>query len=401
LADIIEPAYLIGGAQLLASVGAVVCGASKSLSIGCFGRFLVGLGCGPTYVPVCRCILNWFPLKLYPHMSGVLLAFGGAGAIAAQGPLALLAKAIGWRWCFFGVGGVGAILSIICLIFTRGNPVVYGYPPVNKDLARIDTGLTCKDRFHMLISNFKVVIKFKFFWIIVVYCMFCNGPYFDVTGMWVAPWLQDLFGFSTQASGNVAIALSIGLISGSLLIPPVSSLVHSRKWVIFACTCTAFIVSLCFLLIEPSKLNYAALYAMLILFGGTTNSMTAVAYPLVREYYHPAVAATSVGCVNIFTFLSSAIFQTLTSEIIKNYGFQDHSDSAYTAKGYKIALWLVCVIAFAIATIAIGLAKDTVFAKSQADDTEEEVHEDVEHHVDETAPHGHEKEECGSDLGEL
>jgi hypothetical protein len=114
------------------------------------------------------------------------------------------------------------------------------------------------------------------------------------------------------------------------------------------------------------------------------------------------VAATSVGCVNIFTFLSSAIFQTVTSESIKNYGFQENSTTAYALMGYKISLWLVATIAFGIAIIAIGLAKDTVFAKKGAsDDVEEDGHEDVERQEDETTRRDQEKEECGSDLGEL
>ena len=402
LSDIVEPAFVIGGSQLLAAVGACICGASNGMGVGCFGRFLVGLGCGPTYVPVCRCILNWFPLRFYPHMVGLLLAIGGVGGIIAQGPLATIAEALGWRAAFYIVGGIGGFLSILCLIFVRGNPTAHGYPPVNKDLATVDVELTCKDRMKLLWQNFKKVVRYKWFWVVVIYCIFSSGPYFDISGLWASPYLQDVFGMDTQKSGDAVISLSIGLIVGSLAIPPISSAVHTRKWVLCATCSVAFAVSLSFLLVSHEKINYVALYFMFIFIGMTTNSMTSVAYPLVREYYHPAVAGTAVGCANIFTFLSSAVYQTISSEIIKRFGFQEGSTTKYTVEGYKWGLWLVCTISFGIAAVVIAITRDTRFTKDGKEEGESE--EEEPEHEDKEKAHKEEedeKEKYGSDLGEL
>lgn len=403
LSDIIEPAFIIGGGQLVAAIGAIICGASKSLEVGCVGRFLVGLGCGPTYVPVCRCLLNWFPLKMYATMTGLLLAIGAVGGIIASGPLASLIETMHWSYAFYGVGAIGAVVSICVLIFVRGNPTANGYPPVNEDLAEVGAEIPCKERMNTLVENLKKVVSYGWFWVVVLYCIFSSGPYFDISGLWAAPWLQDVFGESKAQSGTTCISLSIGLIAGSLLIPPLSSALHTRKWAL-CITCTvAFVVSLLFTTLDPAKISYGARYVMLIFLGATTNSMTSVAYPLVREYYHPAVAGTAVGCANIFTFLSSAVYQTVSSNIIEGYGYQKDETGAvtskYTPEGYKNGLWLFCTISFALGAVVIAFTKDANFAK-KADDGEVEdgpAPAELPGNEDEME----DKDNYGSDLGEL
>jgi sugar phosphate permease len=59
-------------------------------------------------------------------MSGLLLALSSVGGMIGQTPLAVLAEARGWRWCFYGIGIIGGALSLICLFFARGNPVARG-----------------------------------------------------------------------------------------------------------------------------------------------------------------------------------------------------------------------------------------------------------------------------------
>ncbi|OHT08087.1 transporter [Tritrichomonas foetus] len=384
-ADIIEPSFVIGFSQLLAGVGAFICGFSKSIGVGCLGRFLVGLGCGPTYVPVVRCIANWFSLKYYPHMCGVLLAIGGVGGIIAQGPLASFAEAVGWRWSFYGIGCLGIIISILCLVFVRGNPVTYGYKPVNKDLTVVDTHYTCKEMLIQLYKNLRQVVAYPWFWLVVIYSVFCSGPFFDISGMWAGPYLSDVYHYSKTQVGNTCIALSIGLIVGSLTLPPLSTALRTRKWLLLFTAIIACLV-LAMFIIFGSRIPHTGLYILWIVFAAFTNAMTSVCYPLIREYFHPAIAGTAVGCANIFTFLSSAIFQSVSSELISKFGKIEGSE-AYTEKGYKIGLWGITCGALGIAAIVIAFTKDTKFAPRIP---KEDKSKDQEH-----------KSDLGSDLGEL
>lgn len=391
LADVIDPAFVIGVCQIIAGAGAIICGFSKSFSVGCIGRFLVGLGCGPTYVPIVRIIANWFPLKYNAHMLGVLLAIGGAGGIVAQGPLSTFAAAVGWRWSFYGIGGIGLVLSVLELIFVRGDPTTFGYKPVNKDLAlKAESAKesTIKEKLFQLALNFKVVISYPWFWLVVVYSVFCSGPFFDISGMWGGPFLQDVFGYTKTKSGNTLIALSVGLIFGSIAIPPFSTIFRTRKWVL-CLTAGVATVSLVIFAILGSKLPFGAVLVLLFLIGMLTNSMTSVCYPLIREYYDPHLAGTAVGCANIFTFLSSAVFQNISSEVISSFPFKEgeikRSAEANSEKGYQIGLWTICAVAMGISTISIAFAKDSDVGQGPQDKKSSELEDD----------------QVGSDLGEL
>ncbi|KAH0794679.1 major facilitator superfamily transporter [Histomonas meleagridis] len=405
LADIIEPSYVIGIMQIIASIGTIVCGASGNIGVGCAARFFCGLGCGPTYVPVCRIILAWFPQKNYAIMVGILLAFGGVGSIIAQAPLAQLATSIGWRGSFYLIGGINLFFSILCLIFVRGNPTKLNYLPVNTELtANSGEQTTTKEKLLTLRNNFVKVVTYPFFWLIVVYAVFSSGPYFDISGMWISPYLQHVLGYSRQESGNVSIMLSVGLIAGSLLIPPLSTFLRTRKWPCFVSSLIAAVVSLVFYLLSADKISEVLVYFLLFFIGAFTNALTSVCYPLVSEYFHPSIAGTAVGCSNIFTFLSSAVFQTISSSIIEKYGTVEGTTDVYTEKGYKQGLWLVCLVSFLVSMVAIAITKDMQKKKeeeeiSQSREMEEESDQQSKQPEEEVKRPT--KEDTGSDLEEV
>lgn len=160
-------------------------------------------------------------------------AFAGCGGLIAQGPFSLLANEIGWRWCFFIISIVGAFLSIIVLIFVRGNPISLGYKPVNEE-TNIDTShLNFRQKMTQLCRNFVTVVKNKSFWFIGLYNLFVNGVFFKVNRMWGGPYLWNVYGFSLVKMGNVMMAFSIGNVIGPVIIPWSAELFNTRKWFVF------------------------------------------------------------------------------------------------------------------------------------------------------------------------
>lgn len=390
LADIVDPAIVIGICQFVASIGGIICGFSQTITVGYIGRFLVGFGCGPTYVPITRTIANWFPLRLYAQMCGLALAIASCGGIVAQGPLSSFSQKVGWRWAFYGIGGLGLIFSITQLIFVRGDPTTHGYKPVNKDLIKKagESETTFKQKLALLWHHFKQVVSNPWIWVVNVYTVFCSGPYFDVSGMWAGPYLTDCYGYSKTKVGNSLIALSIGLIIGSICVPPISSLFKTRKWIL-CITAAISTVSLVIFAILGPKIKFGGVIVLFLLLGMFSYAQTNICYPLVREYFHPSMAGSAVGCVNIFTFLSSAIFQNISGEVIAKYPFADGekpNESANTEKGYKIGLWTICACAMAVSTITIAFAKESPLMiqqrkknNNEVDDDEKEDTEDKDH----------------------
>jgi sugar phosphate permease len=83
LADVMDPKYLLAFSCFGSGISSLICGFSKSFVLTVFARFLAGLSCAPCYVPILRLLSRWYTTKFFPISLGILLAFGGIGAILA------------------------------------------------------------------------------------------------------------------------------------------------------------------------------------------------------------------------------------------------------------------------------------------------------------------------------
>jgi len=93
------------------------------------------------------------------------------------------------------------------------------------------------------------------------------------------------------------------------------------------------------------------------------------------------IAGTVVGCANVFTFLLSAVFQSISSVIIEGYRFQDAEKAKYTVESYRQGLLIVCTASVGIGVVLCLPMKDTDFGeeeKSEKRDEKKEKEEDVE-----------------------
>lgn len=371
LADILDPAVLISISQIVSSIGGVICGVSGNIPVGSVGRFFVGLGCGPTYVPICRFVANWFDLKYYSNMMGIILVFGAVGGILAQYPLASFADRYGWRASFYGISGLSFVLSVLLLIFCRGTPESRGYEPVNI-ITNVDNK-SCKEKFLTLCRNFLVVVKNGYFWLCTGFIFFKDGPFFDITGLWGGPYLSDVYEMSSSKKGITLVGSSIGLIIGGFLFPPFSRCLKTRKWI---CCGSLGLGAIMFMIwvIVGKDIPYGVLYLFFILIGGLLCSTACLVFALVSEYYEPSIAGTSIGVSNFFAFIATAIFQTTSSELIPKEGkiIDDKKNEIYFEKGYRNGLWILSMVSCALAAICIAFAKDDYKAKIEKEKQEKE-----------------------------
>lgn len=365
LADVMDPRFLIGFCSIIASIGAFLCGISSSLLLGCFGRFLVGFGSSPIYVPACRIIANWYPLRDYSRTVGIFCAFAGCGGLIAQGPFSKLASLFGWRWCFFIVSIVGFFLSIFVLLFVRGNPVTLGYEAVNQETSVDTSTLTINDKMNQLCKNFLTVVKNKSFWLIGLYNFGINGAFFNINGMWGGPYLRHVYGYSLVEMGNIMMAISIGNVVGAFIIPFIAELFNTRKWFVFWCS----FIALCCLLpfyLYVDEMKSLIIVILFFLYAVFSNSLTNVAYPMCREYFHASAAGTAVGCVNLTAYVSAIIYQIGTGFLLNsNYKISNDNGIKYSSIGYKNVLWFPSILSTILGMIGIILAKDTKGPGSQ------------------------------------
>jgi sugar phosphate permease len=372
IADVFDPARLIGVSTILAAIGAMICGLSPGFAGGCVGRVLNGIFCAPIYVPGCRFCANWFPLAWFARLAGGLAAVGSVGQLLGQGPTAVLARAVGWRWCFGIVGIIGIFFGVIILLFTRGHPTAYGYDTVNADAGErnLKGDVPIGERFRILIENLKVVLYSRNFWFCALWSFFVNGPMTSITAFWGGPLLRDVWRYSNITLGKLLMSVSIRTTIGSLIWPAISDFFRVRKWFIFASTFVD-IGTIAVLGIFTNQIGQSGLFAALLVAGFCTSDLSQVLFAMVREYYPSAVAATAVGCINTGSFLGGALDQLVTGAILDSFG-RIEGKNAYSESAYRWGVFAFTVGNFMVGLVLIAIAKDV-----EADPDSEEKEQPV------------------------
>lgn len=336
LADIMEPAILLCLSSVIASVGSVICGASNSLDLSLFARFLVGIGCAPCFVPVSRIMANWFPPKLYPFANGAILAVGGAGGIVSQEPLRLFADKYGYRWSFYGIAILSNVIAGLTIFFVRGDPREFGYQEVNH--IEDKDAKTLKEHFIELKDHLVEVLKKRSIYLHSYFCLIQNGTYFCVASFWGGPYIEAVF--PNENKGTLLTALSVGMIIGSLCLPEIPKLFNSRKFTLIGCSITGALCSAVFIIWDVD-LGFGGMYFFFILWGSVTGGASGLIFSYTKELYSLEVAGTSVGLANAFPHFGAAILQSIVDAILHSH---DKTGEHYSRDAFRNSLWILSCV---------------------------------------------------------
>ncbi|EAY02439.1 Major Facilitator Superfamily protein [Trichomonas vaginalis G3] len=331
LADIVEPGYMIGCANLISAIGTLICSFSPNLTVCCVGRLLVGLGCSSIFVPTNKIGANWFSSREFRFFSGCMIGVGGVGSLLSQYPLSLLGHAIGWRTCLRGTAILGFILSIIAFLLVRGHPAKFGFRGHTPLMPT--PGFTTI--FVQLFQNIGKMIKIGNFWLLALYMFFAPGVFMVVSSLWGVPYLENIIHLSHNSASFLQMSISCSLIIGSPTIPIIAEFTGSRKWTLFGvCGMAAACCTYLALYGQNSPVWAIALLYFLSGYGASANQGCALA--LFKEFADDSLAATLVGGGNTPPFIGGAILQILSSAIIGTF---DHTQTNYPVEAYALGLW--------------------------------------------------------------
>ncbi len=108
--------------NLVGILGAVLFSAAEGVRGAVLGRALIGVGMASNLMGSLKLFTQWFDVRRFATLSGLLVSLGTLGALAATSPLALLAQALGWRNAFIGLAAVHAGLVVALVLLAREAP---------------------------------------------------------------------------------------------------------------------------------------------------------------------------------------------------------------------------------------------------------------------------------------
>ena len=297
-----------GGAALFAAATAPL-----HVSI---AMFLIGIGCSPVLMASYYIFARQYPPARFATLAALMLGVGSAGNLVASYPTALAVDLFGWR-------GTLAGLAVVSVAVAAGILVTVSDPDK-------------PDGEHK--GSVLDLLKMPVIWAIFPLMLVAYAPSGALRGLWIGPYLSDLYGLSTQQVGLATLVMGAAMIAGTFAYGPLDRMLGTRKWVILG----------------GNLLGCAALGGLILAAGAPVwlpvAMMAAVgffgaSFPVImahgRAFVPPHLAGRGVTLLNLFGIGGVGIMQFATGRIHAGLAGADPS-LPYTG---IFGFFLVCLAA--------------------------------------------------------
>jgi sugar phosphate permease len=327
----------------VAFVGSLLLGLAPSLVWAIVGRTLVGLGVSMLFVPTMKVLAEWFRVREFATMTGILMAMGGLGVLTAATPLALLSTWIGWRLSFVAVGICTLLLGVLVWAFIRDRPADLGWPSPSEPSGPAPETIG-------LLQGMKKVLTYPWFWPVAIWFFFDCAVFFSFGGLWGGPYLMQVYGLSKAKAGHVLSMIAVGMIVGSPLLSLLSNRVFQARKPMLVLSSLIVLCLTALLAFYTDKLPLIGLYLITLGLGIFASAIVVIGFTTTKELFPVQMAGTSTGLVNLFPFAGGAIFQPILGYVLERHG---REEGAFTLAGYKEALFVLflCAIIAFLATL--------------------------------------------------
>jgi sugar phosphate permease len=343
LLDKVGPRRLMTFLTLLGIVGAVIFSLADSLSLGLFGRVLLGVGMACNLMGTFKLLTEWFEPLIFATLTGLVVATGTFGNIMATTPLVMLVEQIGWRHSFQLIAAVNLVLVLMLYIVVRDRP--------SHTIANT-SGTQPSISFKQAFFNLALLLKERDYWIISMTSFVRYGTFAALQALWAGPFLREVMGYSAVKAGNLLLLMTTGMIIGSPFWGAVSDRIfRTRKWIIVICLLIDGGVALVLMSIPPDA-NMIVIAALFFAFGFFSAAGMLV-YPHIKDLMPQEMAGAAMTGVNLFNMLGPAVFLHGLGVMMQAlYPGASRGPAAFDAS------FLVCTLSLLIAGGLYGIVKE-------------------------------------------
>lgn len=262
--------------------------------------FLIGIGCSPVLMASYYIFARQYPPARFATLAALMLGVGSAGNLVASYPTALAVDLFGWRGTLAGLAVVSGIVAA-GIFMTVSDP---DKPEGEHTGSVLD------------------LLKMPAMWAIFPLMLVAYAPSGALRGLWIGPYLSDVYGLSTQAVGLATLVMGAAMIAGTFAYGPLDRVLGTRKW----------------LILGGNLLGCAALGGLILSTGAPVwmpvVMMAAVgffgaSFPVImahgRAFVPPHLAGRGVTLLNLFGIGGVGIMQFATGRLHANLAGADPS----------------------------------------------------------------------------
>jgi len=315
------------------------------------GKALIAAGMAVIYVPLMKIISVWFGKKDFPQLTGIVIAVGNIGAIAASAPLRILADALGWREAFLLLFIVTLTLAVLCLAFIRDHPRHRGYPSI-EEIEKEEKGTPITDVTDSKMPLAKGLLTVAYggrkFWTMAIAYFLVYGSIMVFQGTWANTYFKEIYGFGLSAAFLITV-LGVGKIISTILVGVFNSngIIRSKRTAMFWGT-LMYAGTWGIIWIFAGSMNDYFFWLMISFIFGFSGGFMTLSFTQVKEWYPTAISGTSVSALNVFLFLGASVCTTISEPIM---------GTSYTLENFSM-LWAIMFVFAVIALLMVVLSKE-------------------------------------------
>jgi MFS family permease len=340
LADGWGPRRLLTAGALASAAGSLLFAASSAMAAACLGRLLIGAGVAVAFVASLKLAADWFPLRYYSMISGLVLFTGILGAVSAGVPLRLLVDAFGWRAVMVAAAALTAGFAAVTWRVVRNDPAECSY----RSYATAQPAPEEAER-PSAMAGVREVFCYRNTGLLFLAPAGVVGTMLTFCGLWGVPYLTTHYGLSTAEAAALTSLLMITWAGASPFFGWLSDRCGRRKPLLIAGQVLAAAGWAVILFVPGLPLPLlTAVAAATGLFSATFISI----WPLAKETVPARLAGTITGVLNMGNMFGVTVLQPAVGWVLDRRwdgavrdGVRVYSLEAYHA-GFGLMMgWIV------------------------------------------------------------
>ncbi|MCD9149324.1 MFS transporter [Pseudophaeobacter flagellatus] len=283
--------------------------------------FFIGIGCSPVLMASYYIFARQYPVARFATLAALMLGMGSVGNLVASYPTAFAVEHLGWRATLWGLA-LASWLVAAGIFLTVQDPAK---PEGDHKGSVLD------------------LLKMPVLWAIFPLMFVCYAPSGALRGLWIGPYLSDVYGLDTGEIGLAALVMGVAMVAGTFVYGPLDRMFGSRKWVIFGGNALAVLALGALIAVDGAAVWIPV--AMLALVGFLGGS-----FPVIiahgRAFVPPHLVGRGVTLLNFFGIGGVGIMQFVSGRIHASLAIGADPAAPYLAifGFFAIALLLGCAI---------------------------------------------------------
>ena len=251
---------------------------------------LIGIGCSPVLMASFYIFAREFDPARFATLAALMIGIGTIGNLISSYPLAIAVETMGWRNAMWVLATITAGIALGVLLTVRD--------PAQAE----DTGG----------GSLFDLLRMPVLWLIFP-IMFVNyAPVAAVRGLWIGPYLRDVFDLETSQIGVATLVMSLAMIAGTLAYGPLDRIFGTRKWIVLTGNAlTVVLLALLIVQIDAGPWFSIALFAAIGALGASFPVIIAHA----RSFFPPHLTGRGVTLMNLFGIGGVGVMQALSGRI--------------------------------------------------------------------------------------